>query len=181
MGFHSLADPGDGWVYIWGQIGTSGYIVIQRVDRNAAKAGDLTARQYWYGPGLGWRYPNPRKQIPVTNVLTLPGFVLSQATVHQRAGDSKWQLTTTGDSAHLQYALLASGGPDGIFPACSNICPLPTVGDGVLWYMAQAHPEQSWSGKGTNDTVVTCSPGFGNSTKNPNVYWPKVFQCTGLT
>jgi hypothetical protein len=176
----SVWDDGATWLYAWGYDPDLAWRII-RWPRTEAKAGRLMNMQRWYGPAVGWsnQWPPPTLTSQVTTAPT------QNSGNTRKRSDGKWQQITIAEfpGQNISYAETATG-PAGVFPAVSAIYALPEAGDPTkTTYNALGHPEQTWSGKATDDLLVSYASnafGTGSVLADMSVYFPKIVQVTGL-
>jgi hypothetical protein len=178
-------DGGDGYIYfspgrqragLTNQV-DGAFFYSGRWTYAQALQGDLMNPQFWCGPKLGWTnervWDKHTPRMLWINSQVLP-FV-DQSTVHRRvAGDNKFQLTVT-DSATLKYALTDYTAQ---FPFFTSVYTIPNFMQGFA-YGGDAHPEQTWSGKGANDCLLSFLPGFASGPA-PETYFVHLVKVSGI-
>ena len=183
----SMIDNGDGYVYCWGS-GSGNKWYLARWDRSKAKSGDLMDPDWWTDIGWSKRYPSQvgLKSYPrINNNYQLVADVnQNNGTVNKRS-DTKWQqlMIPQYPGTTFAYSQMNSG-PDATFPAVTNFYNLPEAGDNtIVCYAGLGHPEQTFSGKASDDIVVTYATnaaGSGNVYTDMDTYFHRVVKVTGI-
>jgi hypothetical protein len=152
----------DEWLYSWGWTqGRDGYLVKWRQD--ACARGDLSALQWWRGPGYWGAEPKP-EAVALPNAQT-------EFVVYRHSSGLLFQLQAIGlNSADL--TIRWSDGPEGPWTEPHPFYRLPeSERDGVIAYAGKAHPQLEGS-----DLVCTYASN-GDSAQmtidDESIYYPR--------
>lgn len=186
----NVQDGGDGYVYASaGANDAARSLMWVRWDRARAKVGDLSGPQYWRG-AFGWSQRDqgrpPRSPVYQAGATSSPtGGVVPRASDYALVASPGFG--SVGIS--LKYALNAARtGPFGalstVFTPYGTDPNLTLSGSNYFVYAGGAHPEQTWSGKGANDMLLTYSTnaaGSHNVRLDETIYYVRPVKGVGLT
>jgi hypothetical protein len=184
-----LIDEGDGYIYGYGR-GTNLYMHVLRWAREDAKAGRLRNPEWWYGQPYGWSSHTPHRRTKLQPAPILTSVTANEGSVHKKS-DNTYVTLQTPDFGPSHLKLATSPALEGPFSSFTDFYTPPesTMMNGptpqFYVYAGKGHPEQTWSGQGTDDIVMTYAtnpyPGGGvDIYTDMTTYWPKVVQVTAL-
>jgi hypothetical protein len=154
--------PGDGWVYVWcqGPWNTTGSTWLARFKEADVISGNMTEPAWWMG-GNRWvkdwsdarGINRPRYDVAPSSITAdQPGAV-------QRRPDGQYQYTLIpgefkDPDPHINYSLISA--PNQKFPELTDLYDIPISGTQFI-YGAYTVPNQTWSGKASNDQLMLYS------------------------
>jgi hypothetical protein len=184
----SLIDPGDGYVYNYGQ-GKDEAMYVMRWPRLDAKAGRLMDPEYWYGSSFGWTRNLPQGRTRPRPASVCPAPTAGDGSIHQQS-DGDWLIIQMPGFGGTSLSSATSSSLSGPFGTLTSFYTPPestaTGGGGqpiYLVYAGKGHPELSWSGKAIDDiacSYATNGTGGNSVYTDMNCYWPRFVKVSGL-
>jgi hypothetical protein len=175
-----VIDDGDSWVYL-SAFQQGGALYMCRVARTELVAGRITQPQWWR-VNSAWSYDDPEVVGALYGYMkraAVEGNSLSpHQTIHKRGAGDYVQVCHKGNPVNLAYD--AASTLSGPFTPVNFYQPPESTQSGYSVYSGKAHPEQTWSGKGANDCLVTYATNTSAYLDDYGSYWPRCVQATGL-